>query len=109
VLVGACRRGAPSPVAAGPTLEQVVLARFDAWDLDGDNVLEAAEIDQLVVDPSHEGGEAAALAAMKLAMRSGRITPAAPPPLALRTDRPARLQSGRRRQGGPRAGSPDRS
>lgn len=62
--------------APSPTLEQVVLANFDRWDLDDDDVLEAAEIDRLVVDPSHAGEEAAALAAMKLALRSGRIEPA---------------------------------
>jgi hypothetical protein len=53
-----------------------VLARFETWDLDGDDVLEAAEIDRLVVDPAHAGEEAAALAAIKLALRSGRIEPA---------------------------------
>ena len=77
------------PLASAPSLEQVVLARFDAWDLDGDDVLEAAEIDRLVVDPAHAGEDAAALAALKLALRSGRIEPAplhrslfetAPPP-----------------------------
>ncbi len=79
-LVAACWAGlvsaGASPAARSPTLEQVVSARFDAWDLDGDDVLEAAEIDRLVVDPTHAGEAAAALAAMKLAMRSGRIEPA---------------------------------
>src|ERR1043165_7678256 len=51
----------------------VVGAHFDAWDADRNATLSPEEIDKLVVDLSIHGNEAAALAAMKLVVRSTKI------------------------------------
>ncbi len=66
---------AGATIAPPVSFEAIVLARFDAWDLDADGELESSEVDRFVVDPACRGDEAAALAAMKLAMRSGKIEP----------------------------------
>jgi hypothetical protein len=54
---------------------QVVLAHFATWDADRDGRLSAKEVDALTVDPQFKGPEAAALAALKLGLRSEKITP----------------------------------
>lgn len=48
---------------------------FDAWDINRDGTLQPDEIDKLVVDPKIKGEQAAALAAMKLVVRSYKIKP----------------------------------
>jgi hypothetical protein len=58
-----------------PRFSAVVAERFDAWDKDHNAVLSPEEIDRLVVNPSIRGKDAAALAAMKLVVRSNKIKP----------------------------------
>lgn len=53
----------------------VAATAFDKWDADDNNVLSPQEIDRLVVDPRVRGEEAAAIAAMKLVVRSTKIAP----------------------------------
>ncbi len=48
---------------------------FEAWDMNHDGTLQPEEIDKLVVDPKIKGEQAAALAAMKLVVRSNKIKP----------------------------------
>ena len=72
---------------AGPALAQppqrpapmrfsaVVAEHFDAWDTDHNSILSPEEIDKLVVNPDIHGPSAAALAAMKLVVRSNKIKP----------------------------------
>lgn len=55
-----------------PTLSSIVEQRFEAWDLDHDGALSAAEIDARCVDPEVSGAEAAAVAALKRIVRSER-------------------------------------
>jgi hypothetical protein len=78
-----CALLAPAPHAAladpRPTpFAAAVAGAFDRWDSDHDGVLSPAEIDALVVAPGVKGEEAAAVAAIKLMVRSGRY---ALPPL----------------------------
>lgn len=58
----------------------LVTARFERWDRDHDGVLTPAELDAAVADPSNQGDEAAALAALKRVSRSTRLKV---PPLTL--------------------------
>jgi hypothetical protein len=58
-----------------PRFSAVVALHFDAWDQDHNAVLSPEEIDRLVVDPAIRGKDAAALAAMKLVIRSNKIKP----------------------------------
>lgn len=67
-------------LGADPTFAEVVQVSFVTWDIDGDGVLSAKELDKLTVDRSLTGTHAAALAAMKLVVRSGKIEV---PPLTL--------------------------
>ncbi len=60
-----------------PRFSAVVAESFDAWDADHNSTLSPDEIDKLVVDPSIRGQQAAALAAMKLVVRSNKIKPPA--------------------------------
>jgi hypothetical protein len=53
----------------------VAAQSFDAWDADHNGILSPEEIDHLSVDPHIKGERAAALAAMKLVVRSAKITP----------------------------------
>lgn len=55
-----------------PTLSSIVEKQFDAWDLDHDGTLSAAEIDSRCVDPEVKGAEAATVAALKRIVRSER-------------------------------------
>ncbi len=48
---------------------------FTSWDADRNGTLSPEEIDKLVVDPKYKGEQAAALAAMKLTVRSNKIKP----------------------------------
>jgi Calpain family cysteine protease len=62
--------------AAPPsTLGDVLAGSFSRWDLNADGRISPEEVDELVVRPEFSGEQAAALAAMKLAMRSSRIEP----------------------------------
>ena len=54
---------------ADPTLAEVVIRNFPAWDLNHDGVLTPSEVDQWVSDPAVKGQDAAAIATIKLAMR----------------------------------------
>jgi len=58
-----------------PRFSAVVAAHFDQWDADHNATLSPDEIDRLVVNPAIHGPEAAALAAMKLVVRSTKIKP----------------------------------
>lgn len=60
----------PPPVAG------VILASFDEWDLNRNGAIEPPEADRLVVEPAFRGEQAAALAAIKLAVRSTKSEPA---------------------------------
>lgn len=65
----------PAPVAAAPKptgFAEVAAAHFADWDRDRDGVLQPVEIDRLCVDPARRGEEAAAIAALKRVVRSGR-------------------------------------
>lgn len=66
--------------ATARSFAEVAVEAFDEWDGDDDGTLSAAEIDQLVVAPKFKGEYAAALAAMKLVVRSTKV---APPVLSL--------------------------
>ena len=59
----------------GRSFSEVAVEAFDEWDANDDGTLSAAEIDHLVVSPKYKGEHAAALAAMKLVVRSTKITP----------------------------------
>ena len=67
---------APKP----PTFAQVTTEHFAQWDADQNSILSDAEIDVLCVRPNLVGPEAAAVAALKRIVRSGRF---AVPPLTL--------------------------
>jgi hypothetical protein len=60
--------------APPPTFREVTTGSFETWDGNHDGVLSATEVDSLVVDQRYKGEQAAALAAMKLAMRSTKIS-----------------------------------
>ncbi len=60
------------------TFADQVKARFVAWDRDGNGTLTRAEIDAAVADPAVTGDEAAAVAALRRAVRN---TKSSPPPL----------------------------
>ena len=65
---------APSvPPKSPSTFSQVVVEHFAAWDRDGNGELGADEIDALCVDPKITGEEAAAAAAIKRIVRSGKF------------------------------------
>lgn len=53
----------------------VATESFNVWDADHNGTLSPEEIDKLVVDPRIKGEQAAALAAMKLVVRSNKIKP----------------------------------
>jgi hypothetical protein len=66
---------------SGPrTFSDVAAESFEEWDADDDGTLSAPGIDRMVVSPRFKGEHGAALAAMKLVLRSTKI---APPPLTL--------------------------
>ncbi len=58
---------------ARPTFARIVEQRFEAWDLDHDGSLSAAEIDGLCVNAEIRGPEAAAAATLKRIVRSERF------------------------------------
>jgi hypothetical protein len=69
----------PTPTAATETpFTRIVNAHFAAWDKNGDGTLSASEIDTLVADPSITGNDAAAVAALKLALVHKPTAGAAP-------------------------------
>lgn len=57
---------------SGPRFAEVVEQHFASWDKDASGELSAGEIDAACVDPGVKGPEAAAIAAMKRIVRSGR-------------------------------------
>jgi hypothetical protein len=59
----------PAALAA-PTFSDIVHRRFQAWDANGDGKLMPDEVDRLSVDAAWKGDDAAAIATIKLAMRS---------------------------------------
>lgn len=61
-----------------PSFASVVRERFQVWDRDGNGTLSPEELDGLCVNPSISGAEAAAVAALKRVVRSGKY---AVPPL----------------------------
>lgn len=74
---------APPPAKAAakpPTFAQVATEHFAKWDSDQNGTLSDQEIDVLCVRPTLVGPEAAAVAALKRIVRSGRF---AVPPLTL--------------------------
>ncbi len=56
--------------ALGNTFATIVEKRFPEWDTDRNGVLTPDEIDRLTVDPKWKGDDAAAIATLKLSMRS---------------------------------------
>lgn len=65
----------PAPAAKPPapaTFAQLIERHFTAWDKDGDGTLSAVEIDGLCVDAALTGEPAAAAAALKRIVRSGK-------------------------------------
>jgi hypothetical protein len=66
IFVGAARGERATP----PRFAEVVASNFEAWDADHDGSLSSSEIDKLVVNPSIQGPEAAAAAALKRILRS---------------------------------------
>ena len=67
-----------TPVALAQSsraFSEIATESFDAWDADDDGTLSPSEIDALVVEPKFKGEYAAALAAMKLVVRSTKVTP----------------------------------
>lgn len=67
---------AQPPARYRPTpFAEVAERHFDRWDADGDGTLSPVELDRLVVSAEPKGEEAAALAAMKLAVRSSKVKP----------------------------------
>lgn len=68
--------GAKPKTAAPPAVAGVILASFDSWDLDRNGAIDPDEADRLVTDPEFRGSQAAALAAIKLAVRSTKSEPA---------------------------------
>jgi hypothetical protein len=75
---------APSPQAPAtkppppPTFAAIAAEHFVCWDHDGNGILSATEVDLACVDPTLRGPCAAAAAAIKRALRSGKY---AVPPL----------------------------
>jgi hypothetical protein len=61
-------------IAAATPFQEVVKSHFDTWDADHDGTLSATEIDCLSVDHSIHGDSAAAVASLKLARRSTKVT-----------------------------------
>ena len=93
----ASRAVAPAPTSR-PSFAQVVAEHFPRWDRNADGTLGADEIDVLCVDPGITGEPAAAAAAIKRIVRSGKYavpvltreyltTP--PPPAPRASSRPA--------------------
>lgn len=62
----------PAAKVPPPTFASVAREHFAAWDRDADGTLEADEIDALCVNPEVRGPQAAAAAAMKRIIRSGK-------------------------------------
>lgn len=63
--------GVAAPASAYPnTFAAVVQKHFAAWDADHNGTLSPDEVDKLTVDPSWKGDDAAAIATLKIAMRS---------------------------------------
>lgn len=60
------------PPQAPPTFAQVAATHFAGWDRNTDGQLTADEIDRLCVDPAIVGEQAAAAAALKRIVRSGK-------------------------------------
>ncbi len=72
-LAGSMAFGQSGPEAKKPPrFDEVVAERFAAWDRDHDGTLTTAEIDQLCVDGTVKGAEAAAAAALKRIVRSDK-------------------------------------
>lgn len=70
--------GVATAALSAPTpFTTVIRENFDAWDRDHNGTLSPEEIDALTVDGSITGERAAAVAAMKLVVRSTKVT--APP------------------------------
>ncbi len=73
VAILALMVGLASPVlAVDHDFTVVVAAHFDLWDADNDGELSPAELDSLTIDPTIVGEEAAAIASIKLTVRSGK-------------------------------------
>src|SRR5215212_7166561 len=72
-LTGAAPTTAPTTRPARTPFTIVLSEHFDAWDTDDDGVLELAEIDQLIINPEVKYDLAAAAAAVKIAVRSGKF------------------------------------
>lgn len=60
---------------AARTFSDVAAESFASWDENKDGTLSADEVDKLVVEPKFKGEYAAALAAMKLVVRSSKVKP----------------------------------
>ncbi|MBL8726218.1 MAG: hypothetical protein JNK49_19385 [Planctomycetes bacterium] len=82
---------APQSKATVPSFAMVVTERFAAWDRDGNGTLSPSEIDALCVDPAVRGAEAAAVAALKRVVRSGKyaVPPLTPDGILNKTRAPA--------------------
>lgn len=91
------------------TFAEVVATHFAAWDQDHDGVLEDAEIDRLCVVPGPVGEEAAAIAALKRVVRSGKYAvptltrevltaPPAPKTASAPAPKPAKPEAGTERE-----------
>jgi hypothetical protein len=61
---------AGAALALANTFSTIVQRRFPEWDLDRNGVLTPEEIDRLTVDPRWKGDDAAAIATLKISMRS---------------------------------------
>lgn len=66
--------------APQPTFAMIVREQYVTWDRNADGLLDPAEIDAVCVDPAIQGPQAAAAAALKRIVRSGRYEV---PPLTL--------------------------
>ncbi len=65
--------GAMAQRAGESSVVAVVESSFHRWDIDSDGEISAPEIDAVITDPSTKGPDAAAAAAIKLAMRSPKV------------------------------------
>ena len=65
--------GAIAQRAGESSVVAVIESSFHRWDIDSDGEISAPEIDAVITDPSTKGPDAAAAAAIKLAMRSPKV------------------------------------
>lgn len=75
VAVLAIHTGSLAQGVRARPFSEVAAEAFDEWDADRNGTLSAEELDRLVVSPQFSGEHAAALAAMKLVVRSAKVTP----------------------------------